>query len=244
MSNVFADLAPLRDRPIEATARLKAAKAEYKALPADPGHTLAGEPLVALETRGIAGAPAYARGDTPPYFTAVEGAPKRLWARQGVAEKLDKVNARAAQAGIELYVFDAWRPAAVQAFFHDEWMPAYLAKLYPGDDADQIASRVTQYWAAPGSKTRSPSPHSTGAAVDLTLRWIDTGQPFWMGTLFDDAHERAHIDFFERRCEPGSFSDGEARANRRLLHWLMVEEGFVPHPHEWWHFGYGDPIWT
>ena len=41
-----------------------------------------------------------------------------------------------------------------------------------------------------------------------------------------------------------SFSDEEARANRRLLHWLMVEEGFAGHPDEWWHFSWGDQMWA
>ena len=36
----------------------------------------------------------------------------------------------------------------------------------------------------------------------------------------------------------------EARANRRLLHWLMTEEGFAGHPDEWWHFSWGDQMWA
>jgi D-alanyl-D-alanine dipeptidase len=40
------------------------------------------------------------------------------------------------------------------------------------------------------------------------------------------------------------FSDEEARANRRLLHWVMAEEGFAGHPDEWWHFSFGDQLWA
>ena len=41
-----------------------------------------------------------------------------------------------------------------------------------------------------------------------------------------------------------SFSDEEARANRRLLHWVMAEEGFEGLPDEWWHFSWGDQMWA
>ncbi|MEO0466745.1 MAG: M15 family metallopeptidase [Pseudomonadota bacterium] len=244
MSSIFGDLAPLRDRPITASQQLKTAKATYKSIRADPGHELFNSPLVNLSELGISGAPAYALAQTAPYFVSVPGAPETLMARRSVADKLCRVNARCVPVGLELFVFDAWRPAAVQAFFHDQWMPQFLSDLYPGDTEEETAARVTQYWATPSEDASTPSPHSTGGAVDLTLRWIDTGQPLWMGTQFDDAHERSHIDHFERGIDETSFSDVEARASRRLLHWVMMEEGFAPHPNEWWHFSFGDPLWA
>ncbi len=55
----------------------------------------------------------------------------------------------------------------------------------------------------------------------------------------------ANRDRFEHlNTENFSFSDQEAQANRRLLHWLMVEEGFAGHPDEWWHFSGGDQMWA
>jgi D-alanyl-D-alanine dipeptidase len=66
-----------------------------------------------------------------------------------------------------------------------------------------------------------------------------------MGSLFDDVTALANRDRFEN-LPPGnfSFSDQEAQANRRLLHWLMAEEGFAGHPDEWWHFSWGDQMWA
>ena len=32
--------------------------------------------------------------------------------------------------------------------------------------------------------------------------------------------------------------------NRKMLHDLMVEEGFAPFYGEWWHFSYGDREWA
>jgi D-alanyl-D-alanine dipeptidase len=66
-----------------------------------------------------------------------------------------------------------------------------------------------------------------------------------MGSLFDDVTALAHRDRFEQLDRGNfSFSDQEARANRRLLHWLMIEEGFAGHPDEWWHFSWGDQMWA
>src|SRR6185312_6487621 len=98
---------------------------------------------------------------------------------------------------------------------------------------------VGRYWSAPTANEDAPAPHSTGSALDLTLRWTG-GDPLWMGSLFDDASPIAHRDRMETHADPMSFSDTEARANRRLLHWIMSEEGFVGYSEEWWHFSYGD----
>ena len=82
-------------------------------------------------------------------------------------------------------------------------------------------------------------------AFDLTLVWED-GEPLFMGGLFDDASAVSHTDRFEG---PGpaadfSFSAEEARANRRLLFWVMTEAGFVNYPDEWWHYSWGDQMWA
>jgi D-alanyl-D-alanine dipeptidase len=66
-----------------------------------------------------------------------------------------------------------------------------------------------------------------------------------MGSIFDDATALAHRDQFERVDSTlPSFSDDEARANRRLLHWAMAEAGFAGHPDEWWHYSWGDQLWA
>jgi D-alanyl-D-alanine dipeptidase len=67
-----------------------------------------------------------------------------------------------------------------------------------------------------------------------------------MGSLFDDASQLAHTDRFETETdeEAFSFSNEEARANRRLLYWLMVDAGFASNPSEWWHFSFGDQMWA
>jgi D-alanyl-D-alanine dipeptidase len=243
--SVFGDLEELRRRPIgeQALAR-EARKGFRRRIPILRDNALFGDDVVEARQAGLAGENYYASSWNPPYWHPVEGATDRLWLRRAVAEKLSRVNARAARAGLELFLFDAWRPRAVQAYFHDVWMPRELKRRDPSLEGAALLEEVERYWAAPSEDSASPAPHATGAAVDLTLRW-KSGEQLWMGSLFDDVTRLAHRDRFEQPdAENFSFSDQESRANRRLLHWLMAEEGFAGHPDEWWHFSWGDQMWA
>jgi zinc D-Ala-D-Ala dipeptidase len=201
------------------------------------------EPLADLKAHGIAGENYYHSTRNPPYYRRIEGSVPDLLARASVAERLAQVNKRIAPQGLELFVFDAWRPRVVQAYFHDVWMPEQLRQRHPHLTGDALWREVGRYWSAPTTDPRAPAPHSTGGAVDLTLRWTG-GDPLWMGSLFDDATAIAHRDHFETRSGDMGFSDEEARANRRLLHWLMSDAGFAGYYEEWWHFSYGDQYWA
>jgi len=238
------DMAALRARPIADQAAARARKAGYRAHPIARSNAHYGEPLADVRTLGIAGENYYFSGRNPPYWGRIEGAVPGLKLRQSVEAMLVRANARLKPMGLELFVFDAWRPKAVQAYFHDVWMPAELKRRRPDLAGAALTREVETYWAAPGVDENSPAPHATGAAVDLTLRWIG-GEPLWMGSIFDDATALAHRDRFESlRDDAMSFSDEEARANRRLLHWVMTEEGFAGLPDEWWHFSWGDQMWA
>lgn len=241
---LFGSLSDLRSRPIGDQAGLRSAKKGFRALPIARSNVYHGEALVEARDLGLAGENYYHSPRNPPYWRRVEGAIPQLLLRQSVAEKLARLNARASDAGLELFLFDAWRPRAVQAYFHDAWMPAEIARRDPSLAGAALTAEVERYWAAPSIDDASPAPHATGAAVDLTLRWIG-GEQLWMGSIFDDATALAHRDRFEALpANAMSFSDEEARANRRLLHWLMAEEGFLGLPDEWWHYSWGDQLWA
>jgi D-alanyl-D-alanine dipeptidase len=241
----FGALEELRNRPIGDQASARAARQGFRSrIAIARDNALVGEAVVEARAAGLAGANFYAGDRNPPYWHRVEGATDKLWLRTSVAEKLRAVNARAAEAGLELFLFDAWRPRAVQAYFHDVWMPAELQRRDPTLTGAALTEEVERYWAAPSDSAASPAPHATAAAVDLTLRWKD-GEALWMGSLFDDVTALANRDRFENLAAGNfSFSDQEAQANRRLLHWLMAEQGFAGHPDEWWHFSWGDQMWA
>jgi D-alanyl-D-alanine dipeptidase len=240
MSPPFADL---RSRSIPDQAAARVARTDFRAkIPIDATSGLYDEPLVDVRTHGLAGENFYHSDKNPPYWQRIEGAVPDLLLRASVADRLARVDERLTPEGLELFLFDAWRPRAVQAHFHDVWMPRELRRRNPSLEGAALQREVQRYWAAPTEDPARPAPHATGGAIDLTLRFIG-GQQLWMGSMFDDATELAHRDRFES-VEGVAFSDEEARANRRLLHWVMTEEGFAGHPDEWWHFSWGDQLWA
>lgn len=218
-------------------------KQAYLGLTIDESAPAFVEKLVRASDYGVQGRNHYAFDRNPPYYQRADGAITALLLRDGVARRVGEVDKRLRAEGLRLHLFDAWRPRAVQAFFHDVWMPREMRRRHPEWDDARVMEEVQRYWAAPSASPERPAPHETGGAVDLTIVW-DDGEPLWMGSLFDDATSLAHTDRFERDAEEVSFSDEEARANRRLLYWLMMEAGFASHPREWWHYSFGDLMWA
>jgi zinc D-Ala-D-Ala dipeptidase len=143
-----------------------------------------------------------------------------------------------------LQVFDAYRPVAVQQFMVEYTLMAVLRDR--GWQADQITpeqrqealGQVHQFWAVPNLNPLTPPPHSTGAAIDLTI--VDsTGQPIDMGGEIDELSVRSYPDHYV------GLADSEALdQNRQLLNYCMSQAGFERHYHEWWHFSYGDQLWA
>ncbi len=241
-------LAELKLKPVPPSAEVLARKRGYREqVRIDLAGELAGETCIEVRSIGIAGTNHYNTPRNPPYYVSVPGSIADLHVRRSVAAKLKDVNARLSAVGVELYLFDAWRPQAIQRFFHDVWFPSWLAARQPHLGGQALVEEVEKYWAAPTKSESSPSPHATGGAVDLTLMFSDTRQPLYMGGIFDDLTTEAWTDRFEHGqpgTGPASMSDEEARGNRRLLYWAMTEAGFANNPTEWWHYSWGDQLWA
>jgi D-alanyl-D-alanine dipeptidase len=238
-----------QDTPIPDLSQMAKDKAGYRQWPIDVGTPEYGEPCVEIGAYGIAGLNHYYRDINPPYDGRVPGSIPELFVRIGVARKLQEINEELAGHDLELFVHDGWRPPAVQSYFHDTWFPERLRQTYPDWPEQRIRDEVGDYWAQ-GPATfeaidpASPPPHSTGGATDVTIRHRESRELLWMGTIFDDVSKRAHADSLERQERTLSFSDDEARKNRRLLYWILVEHGFIVNPTEWWHASYGDQMWA
>jgi D-alanyl-D-alanine dipeptidase len=141
--------------------------------------------------------------------------------------------------GWRLHLLDAWRPLAVQRFMV-EYTDALIRRAEPHLDDAMRRERVLSYWAPPSENPATPPPHSTGAAVDLTL--VDAhARPGNMGSPFDEPTGRSHPDHFAHATDANG---REAHAHRRLLLEVMHAAGFVQQPNEWWHFSYGDRSWA
>ncbi|HEY5048899.1 MAG TPA: M15 family metallopeptidase [Rhizomicrobium sp.] len=240
---VFGALDGWRQRPIPDQTELRGRRVGCRALPIDRTGAHFAETLVEIRALGIAGENYYCSTRNPPYWQRIDGSIPELWLRRSVAAMLAAVNETLAVADLELFVFDAWRPRAVQSYFHDVWMPRQLKMSRPELAGEALTREIERYWAAPSRGEDSPAPHATGAAVDLSIRW-QGGDLLWMGSLFDDVTGIAHRDHFETIASGMGFSDAEARANRRLLHWAMEAQGFAGHAEEWWHFSWGDQMWA
>ena len=112
--------------------------------------------------------------------------------------------AAAGRLGFTIRIYDAFRPSEAQ------W------KLWNH-------SPDPEFLADP----RRGSPHSRGAAVDLTL--VDPGgRPLEMGTSFDEFSPLSH--------HGNAGITAEAEHNRALLIGLMTTAGWDFYRNEWWHY--------
>ena len=109
----------------------------------------------------------------------------------------------AAAIGLGVLVFDAFRPSEAQwALWHHTPDPEFLAD------------------------PRRGSPHSRGAAVDLTL--TDNNAELDMGTAFDAFTPKSHHACLE--------IGAEAQRNRAILMGIMTAAGWDFYRNEWWHY--------
>ena len=201
-----------------------------------------GEPMQALP-------PALLRIEPHPYMAlgapyGASGNPFQL--RLGVVQRLLDAQQQLVEhdPSLRLSIFDAWRPIAVQAFMVDHSIAELCrergVEVRSGDAFDQVVADVGRFWAAPSRDPATPPPHSTGAAVDLTLSSSD-GTPLAMG---------GEIDAIGAVSEPQHYAareDSEARCwhqRRQLLADVMEASGFAQHPNEWWHYSFGDQLWA
>lgn len=138
----------------------------------------------------LTGAPIYARA--------------ACWLNPEAAGLLKNAIQLAAQLGLRLKVFDAFRPTeAAWALWNHNPDPTFLAD------------------------PRKGSPHSRGAAVDVTL--VDAeGRELDMGTDFDAFTPLAFHGVLE--ITP------EQQRNRALLLGIMTAAGWDFYKNEWWHY--------
>jgi len=143
-----------------------------------------------------------------------------------------------------LQIFDAYRPVVVQQFMV-EYTKQQVANEKQWDwhdlsatQAQELADIVSKFWAVPSFDPATPPPHSTGAAVDLTLV-NEHNTELDMGSAIDEISPRSHPNYFADVPEGLEF-----HTNRQLLLNCMTAAGFRQHPHEWWHFSFGDQMWV
>ncbi len=118
----------------------------------------------------------------------------------------------------------ALRPRGYGLMIHDAYRPWYVTKIFW--DATPEAGK--DYVAKPWEGSR----HNRGAAVDLTLYHLDTGEPVEMAAGLDEVSMRSHFAFVG--------GTDLQRWHRDLLYREMIAQGFTVYPVEWWHFDFED----
>lgn len=116
-----------------------------------------------------------------------------------------------ARHGFGLVVYDAYRP----------W---YVTKMF----WDATPQELRHFVAPPENGSR----HNRGAAIDLGLYDLRSGEVLAMPSGYDEFTERAYADY-----EGGA---PDERTRRDLLRAVMEKHGFTIYPYEWWHFDFKD----
>jgi zinc D-Ala-D-Ala dipeptidase len=212
----------------------------------------------------------FAVEDPHPYIklAAPYGEKSPYYLRQGVLEALLQAQAWLQQVypNWQIQIFDAYRPIEVQQYMVDytfaETIKSQELALEQLTEAQRqgIWEQVYQFWAVPSCDPKTPPPHSTGAAIDVSL--VDaSGASVNMGSPIDEMSPRSHPNFFAetasqvREANLGleAISESEAilesdrttfHSNRQILTYAMTTAGFRQHPGEWWHFSLGDQLWA
>lgn len=134
----------------------------------------------------------------------------RCFYRPEVARALVRVHRDVGARGLGLKMYDCYRPGPYQQRLWD---------VLP--DARYVAN------------PQRGSLHSRGAAADLTLVHLTTGEELDMGTPYDFFGEAAYTTTTNLPAP--------VLANRRLFQTAMRKHGFGTIRTEWWHFNFRGP---
>ena len=135
----------------------------------------------------------------------------RAFLQRPAAEAVVRVHQRLKKQNLGIVIFDGYRPWTVTKLFWD---------VTSGDQRNFVAD------PAKGSK------HNRGAAIDLGLYNLKTGENIEMPSGYDEFTERAFPTYTGGTQEQTKMRD--------LLRQEMEAEGYTVNPKEWWHFDYKD----
>src|ERR1700710_593752 len=112
--SLFGRLGDLRSRPIADGATARARKTGFRGGRIERSNLYYLEEMMDVRDLGIAGENYYHSPRNPPYWRRIGGAVPDLLVRKSVGDKLVRINALLGESGLELFLFDAWRPKEVQ----------------------------------------------------------------------------------------------------------------------------------
>ncbi|TXN35239.1 M15 family metallopeptidase [Flagellimonas hymeniacidonis] len=153
--------------------------------------------------------------------------------REDILTKLDRISTQLDRQNKILIIRSAWRSFGHQKLLWDSKF-TYYQKKHPEKSDVEIKEIISYFIALP-----TKSMHATGGAVDA---------------LIYDKLEDCVMDFgtnkgleinLSKKCYPYHPDiSPEAKKNRALLIGLFEEEDFVCDIKEYWHFDYGNVVWS
>lgn len=152
--------------------------------------------------------------------------------RKGVIDRLCAA-ANALPAGFGLLIKETWRPAPFQAFIYHR-RKQRLAHAEPTLTDAELDAQTSRFIAPP-----QVAGHPTGGAFDATLCDL-AGNELDLGCEYDEDeyHSEGRCLSFATNLSPA------ATLHRQYLFAVLLEQGFVNYPFEWWHWSYGDKYWA
>jgi zinc D-Ala-D-Ala dipeptidase len=251
---------PALYQPVPIMDVLRERKEGFRELPIDVNHPKFNEPVVDIADYGLAGQAYYSRSNATT-GEAIPGVPPNLYLRKSIVEELARINTALNNpvitdffgGEVELYIQDALRSVSLQKQLHDEFVPALLRKNHPDISEAELEKRLKEIIGVPSVDPDKPSPHATGGAVDVVLRFKQSTRGYVQGSRVPIGHvdgetsARIAPDYFEQG-ELESDDDRLAQRNRRAFYAIMigaafgVDTGLVNNPTEWWHWGRGDQL--
>ena len=175
------------------------------------------------------------------YINGIAGAENDCKVRSSIVEKLVKI-ANKLPNGFKLMVWDSFRAVETQKALFDSYYNEFEKNT--NLKGEKLLEYTKKFVSLPSTNKLKPSPHNTGAAIDLTI-CDSNGEPINLGTYFDDFRKESYTRFYEEKLENAETltkEEEEILLNRRVLCNLFEEEGFANYPYEIWHKSFGDQM--
>lgn len=249
-------------QPVPVMHEARQQKRGYRQYSIDTNHVQYTEDLVAVRDYGLAGQAYYSRPNAAT-GTTVTDVSKELYVRKTVAEKLQKINkhlnapeiTKFFGGTVELYIEDAHRSYELQHHLRTKVFPELIRVQNPSISEKALRKKLDDLIAAPTRDDKSPSPHASGGAVDVVLRYKQDTLDFMADTKIffgngdADTSEIVFPDYYENHTVKDRDMQ-KAQANRRAFYAIMTgtvfneQTGLLVNPTEWWHWSYGDQMWA
>lgn len=153
--------------------------------------------------------------------------------REGIIEKIGRISKKLDAQNKILIIRSAWRSFEHQQLLWDTKFD-FFQKEHPEKSFEEVKEIVSYFIAF-----SRESMHATGGAVDALIYDVSKGCVMDFGT-----NKGLDIEL-SKKCYPYHPEiNGEAKKNRALLIGLFESEDFVCDSKEYWHFDYGNVIWT